>query len=153
LLNQSTAMKNVKNRPKTRNPPKTKKIPWLNYDFLGIFKVKKKHVILTYRTIWHKKNDSFDGRIPHQRTLSLSRNLATSSISSNNKKWKISKMKFGTKIEFCKIQGTGHPLAKKDEGLKWIFYWNFQSATYVTRFFHFSPFSFNPTISYQKTCI
>ena len=34
-------MKNVKNRPKTRNPPKTKKIPWLNYDFLGIFKVKK----------------------------------------------------------------------------------------------------------------
>jgi len=59
-------------------------------------------------------------------------------------------MKFGTKIEFCKIQGTGHPLAKKDEGLKWIFYWNFQSATYVTRFFHFSPFSFNPTISYKK---
>jgi len=48
-------MKNVKNRPKTRNPPKTKKIPWLNYDFLGIFKVKKKHVILTYKTIWHKK--------------------------------------------------------------------------------------------------
>jgi hypothetical protein len=45
------AMKNVKNRPKTRNPPKTKKIPWLNYDFLGIFKVKKKHVILTYKTI------------------------------------------------------------------------------------------------------
>jgi hypothetical protein len=40
LLNQSMAMKNVKNRPKTRNPPKTKKIPWLNYDFLGIFKVK-----------------------------------------------------------------------------------------------------------------
>jgi hypothetical protein len=33
----------------------------------------------------------------------------------------MSKMKFGIKIKFCKIQGTGYLIAKKDRGLKWIF--------------------------------
>ena len=62
----------------------------------------------------------------------------------------MSKMKFGIKIKFCKIQGTGHLIAKKDRGLKWIFDQNFQSATYITRFFHINPFSFNSTIFYKN---
>jgi poly(3-hydroxybutyrate) depolymerase len=53
----------------------------------------------------------------------------TSSLSSNQK---ISKMKFCTRIEFCKIQEMGHLIAKKDGGLKLNFDLNFQFATYVT---------------------
>jgi hypothetical protein len=41
-------------------------------------------------------------------------------------------MKFGTRIEFCKIQETNHLIDKKDGGLKLNFDLNFQSATYVT---------------------
>jgi len=50
-------------------------------------------------------------------------------------------MKFCTRIEFCKIQETGHLIAKKDGGLKLNFDLNFQSATYVTsiRFLSIQP--------------
>jgi hypothetical protein len=54
-------MKSVKNCLKTQNPSKTKKIPELIYDFLGVFKLKK-HIILTSLIIWNhltQKNNRF----------------------------------------------------------------------------------------------
>jgi hypothetical protein len=67
---------NIKNRPKTGNPPKTKKLHELIYDFFMCFQSKKKISNLNYpRHIepFGIKNDHFGGWIPHQHTLSLSK--------------------------------------------------------------------------------
>jgi hypothetical protein len=48
---------------------------------------------------------------PNDNFLSLSRNLATSSLSSTHKE---RKKKFGIKIYLFKIIGTNYPIAKKD---------------------------------------
>jgi len=51
--------------------------------------------------------------------LSPNRNPMTSSLSSNKKKRvKMSKIKFGIKIEFCKIQENDYLIAKINKGLK-----------------------------------
>jgi len=80
--------------------------------------------------------------------LSPNRNPMTSSLSSNKKKRvKMSKIKFGIKIEFCKIQENDYLIAKINKGLKWIFDWNFQFHLCYSPF-HFSYLSFNSTIPY-----
>jgi hypothetical protein len=74
LLNQSIAMKNIKNRSKTHTPPKTKKkLPKIKYDFLRVFQVKK-HIIFNssnHTEPFNTKNDRFGGQIPHQQIHSL----------------------------------------------------------------------------------
>jgi len=65
------------------------------------------------------------------------------------KKVKMSKIKFGIKIEFCKIQENGYLITKINKGLKWIFDRNFQfHLCYLP--FHFSYLSFNSIIPYKK---
>jgi len=59
------------------------------------------------------------------------------------KELKMMKIKFDTKINFFKIRGTGHLIAKKGEGLKCIFQINLKATTYFTYAFHSSPLIFN----------
>jgi hypothetical protein len=74
------------------------------------------------------------GFLTNRQFFCLSQNLVTSYLSSNKKKLKISKIKFSTKIKFCKNLRTNNLIDKKDEGLEWIFDRNFQSTTYITCF-------------------
>jgi hypothetical protein len=94
----------------------------------------------------------FVGQVPHQLTLSFFKPEFSDlfSLVQPKKNWKISKMKFDIKIKFYKILGTSHLIDKKNEGLNWFFDRNFQSATYVTHFFHFSSLSFNSTLPFKK---
>jgi hypothetical protein len=62
----------------------------------------------------------------------------------------MSKIMFGIKIKFCKSSGADNIIDKKDRGLNWIFNRYSQFITYITRFFHFSPFSFNSILLYKK---
>jgi len=60
-------------------------------------------------------------------------------------------MKFGIKIKFCKFLGTGHLIDKKkmrDSNDFLIEIFNLPPMLLV--FFHFSPFSFNSTIPFNK---
>ena len=91
LLNQSMATEKLKNCPKTQNPLGIKILPELKSVVLGVFKVKKKkpkykppyHIwnLLTQKSIvlvaWIFPNDHF---------LCLGWNLATSSLSSQQKR-------------------------------------------------------------------
>jgi len=90
LLNQSIAMKNIKNRSKTRTPPETKKkLPKIKYNFLRVFQVKK-HIILTLLIIRNHLTQKTIVLVvkflTNRYILSLSRNLVIFSLSSNQKK-------------------------------------------------------------------
>ena len=63
--------------------------------------------------------DHFGARIPYHQTLSLFK-LESDDLFSllQQKKLKMSKMNFNTKVKICKIQGTGYLIAKIHEGLK-----------------------------------
>jgi hypothetical protein len=155
LLNQYLFMENVKNHPKTWNSPENIKTSRAQIWLFRCFQCKKTRNLNSLHHIEpfdKKKNYCFGGRIPHQRTLSLSELESNNLISLLQWKrdWKISKIEFGIQIEFCKIQGIDHLIAKIDKELKWIFYRNFQSVIYVICFFHFSSLSFNSTLSYKK---
>lgn len=112
-------------------------------------------MILTPLVIWNhltkKKNNYFGGQIPHQWTLSLSKSKSNDlpSLLQQKKRVKMSKIKFGIKIEFCKIQENGYLIAKINKGLKWIFDRNFQFHLCYSPF-HFSYLSFNSIIPYKK---
>jgi len=112
------AMKNAKNRPKTRNAPK--KNFQAQIYFLICFQGKQNtHNFNSpqYMELFDTKNNCFGGWIPHQRTLffSLSKNITTSlSLLQPKRDRKMSKIKFSIKIEFCKIQGTVLLLAKNN---------------------------------------
>lgn len=79
----------------------------------------------------NNRNDNF---------FSLDYNLVIPSFSFTPKRLKMMKMKFGTKMNISKIKGTGHLIAKKDEGLKYTFQINLKATTYFTHVFHFNPF-------------
>jgi len=89
---------------------------------------------------------------PNSHFLSLGRNPATPSLSSQQKMTKKRKIKLGTKIYCLEIQGTDHLIYKKYGGLKLMFQRNFQPTPHVTRDFHFSPLSFNLTLPPKNIC-
>jgi hypothetical protein len=62
---------------------------------------------------------------------------------------------FGIKIKFCKSSGADNIIDKKDRGLNWIFNRYSQFITYITRFFHFSPFffQFDPPLQKKKNWV
>ena len=70
------------------------------------------------------ENNYFGGQIPYWQAFYLSKlefNDFFFFLQPKNY-WKISKMKFGIKIKFCKSPGIDNLIDKKDGGLKWIFY-------------------------------
>jgi hypothetical protein len=77
--------KNVKIALKPEIHSKQKNFSSSDLIFLGVFKVKKKYMILTPLVIWNhltkKKNNSFGGQIPYQLTLSLSKSKSNDLLS------------------------------------------------------------------------
>jgi len=140
LLNQSMTPKNTKkkktSKPKINPKPKI----FLSYDlFFRHFQGKKKKLIVrTPLIIWNHLAQKFTVLvikiIVNINFLSLHGNLVSPSLS------------YHPKFNFWTLKGlaTLEPkkMGGKNEFLRQIF-----KAAYFTRFFHFSPLSFNSTLS------
>jgi hypothetical protein len=109
------------------------------------------HYIESFNT----KIDHFSDHNHHQLSLFLSTIKFNDSLSllSPKKDWKIRKIKFGIKIIFLKIKGTGYLIDKNYRGLKWAFITNFKPAIYSTHPFQSSFLYFNPTLPLKKYAI
>jgi hypothetical protein len=94
--------KNIKDISKIQNQPETKILKELRSLFFGVFKVKKKHIILIPFIIWNHLTQQLTILIAkiiiNDNFLSLSRNLTTPSFFSIKKELKKRKIKFGNKI-------------------------------------------------------
>jgi hypothetical protein len=84
------------------------------------------------------------GTVTNEELSLSSSEPSNSSLCSYEKKTE-KKIKFDTKMYFLKIKGTGHLIAKKDEGLKCTSQKNLRAPTYVTHVFHLRPLFFNST--------